>query len=275
MMASNPSKKRKTIDDFFVSATQRPKPLPASYSKPPRTYNGTRGVHVPGLELHRNFITEAEEQTILNFLNDTERCQWRSDLSRRTMHFGGSYCLMPPKSVVPLASEGSTPEIIQAPPMPDELSWLIQRFVDGGIFDERERPQYCIVNEYVSSQGISAHTENFQFSEPVVGLSLVSACPIRFHELVKPFDGSVRSGRAGKAEKTGRRIDVQMPARSLLVMREQSRWQWQHEILRSQKGRGEGWKRVSLTFRHKAQAGQERYVAAALDRSSRQDLDDK
>ena len=31
----------------------------------------------------------------------------------------------------------------------------------------------------------------------------------------------------------------------------QSRWRWQHEIVRSGKGRGPGWKRVSLTFRYK------------------------
>lgn len=164
-----------------------------------------------------------------------------------------TYCLMPPKSNASTASNKPKPEILQAPPMPDEFSWLIQRFIDRGIFSDKERPQYCIVNEYVGSQGIAAHTENFAFGEPVVGLSLLRACPIRFHELAKPFDGSVRSGKARKAERTGRRVDVQMPRRSLLVMRGQSRWQWQHEIVKSEKGRGEGRKRVSLTFRHKTE----------------------
>ena len=74
---------------------------------------------------------------------------------------------------------------------------------------------------------------------------------MRFHELKEAFDGSVRSGKAGKAEKTGRREDVAMPGRSLLVMRGESRWKWQHEVVRSKRGRGEGWKRISLTFRGK------------------------
>ena len=123
--------------------------------------------------------------------------------------------------------------------------------VDENIFLGNQRPQYCIVNEYTANLGISAHTENFQFGEPVVGLSLLSACPIRFHELTKPFDGSVRSGEAGKAEKTGIKVDVDMPGRSLLVMKGESRWKWQHEIVRSAKDRGVGWKRISLTFRYK------------------------
>ena len=254
MTTANPLKKRKAIDDFFVPTTKSPKPSGSSPFKVSPRWDGTGKDQVPGLEIRSNFITEKEEQRVLNFLDDTTRCRWRTDLSRRTMHFGGSYCLMPPKSIISSKSKSSTPEIIQAPPMPGELSWLVQRFVDTGVFRYNERPQYCIVNEYVGSQGISAHTENFQFGEPVVGLSLLHDCPIRFQELVKPFDGSVRSGRAGKAEKTSRRVDVQMPARSLLVMRGQSRWQWQHEILRSEKGRGERWKRVSLTFRYKREA---------------------
>ena len=127
--------------------------------------------------------------------------------------------------------------------------------VDEKIFPGNQRPQYCIVNEYTDNLGISAHTENFQFGEPVVGLSLLSACPIRFHELTKRSDGSVRSGKAGKAEKTGRKVDVDMPGRSLLVMNSESRWKWQHEIVRSAKGRGVGWKRISLTFRHRPEGG--------------------
>ena len=135
--------------------------------------------------------------------------------------------------------------------MPCELEWLIQRMVDAHVFPHDQKPQYCIVNEYTDKFGISAHTENFQFGEPVVGLSMLSACPIRFHELMEPFDGSVRSGKAGKAEKTGKMVDVKLPGTSLLVMRGESRWKWQHEIARSTKGRGLGWKRVSLTFRYK------------------------
>lgn len=203
---------------------------------------------VPGLSLYRSFVTPAEEAGILAFLNDSSRCAWRTDLSRRTMHFGGTYCVMPSKDNV---ARQAKPEILQAPDIPQEFQWLIQRLVDTNVYRDDRRPQFCIVNEYKGDHGISAHTENFQFGEPVVGLSLLSACPIRFHELTEAFDGSVRSGQAARANKTGRIVDVQLPARSLLVMNGPSRWSWQHEIVRSAKGRGPGWKRVSLTFRFK------------------------
>ncbi|KAL8946974.1 MAG: hypothetical protein Q9222_006693 [Ikaeria aurantiellina] len=203
---------------------------------------------VPGLLLRHDFIDSLEEQAILDFLNAPERCSWRNDLSRRTMHFGGTYCLMPQRTE---ASRQAEPEILQAPPMPQEFDWLIQRMVDANVFKDDQRPQYCIVNEYTGALGISAHTENFQFGEPVVGLSLSSSGPIRFYELTKPFDGSVRSGKAAKAQGTGRVVDVPLSRRSLLAMTGPSRWRWQHEIVRSTKGRHPGWKRVSLTFRFK------------------------
>ncbi|MCJ1279264.1 hypothetical protein MMC21_007088 [Puttea exsequens] len=158
---------------------------------------------------------------------------------------------MPSKTFTLPPSPHTKPQIHQAPPMPSELSWLLDRMITNGICSAHQRPQYCIVNEYHGALGISAHTENFAFGEPVAGLSLLDACPMRFHELEEACDGSVRSGKAAKAKRTGRRQDVNMPGRSLLVMRGDSRWRWQHEIVRSGKGRTAGWKRVSLTFRWK------------------------
>ena len=250
------SKKRKAISEFFKPITKQPRPeQPVSAPQPilkerlesNYTVKETPVPAVPGLTLLLNFIEPAEEQSILSFLNDPSISKWRTDLSRRTMHFGGTYCLMPTTSS---SKTKGDPEIVQAPSMPPELGWLIQRMMDAHIFPE-DQPQFCIVNEYTDNLGISAHTENFQFAEPVVGLSLLSACPIRFSELKEPFDGSVRSGKAAQAEKTGRKADLNMPVRSLLVMKSESRWRWQHEILKTSLGRSIGWKRVSLTFRHK------------------------
>ena len=248
-----PIKKRKAINDFFIPIAKSHKTsnVPVhigSSCDNNEAVLGPQKTPVPGLTIYHDFISPAEEASLLAFLNDPSKCTWRTDLSRRTMHFGGSYCLMPSKASSPSPTK---PQILQAPSIPNELNWILQRMVDNGIFPPNQKPQYCIVNEYTGSLGISAHTENFQFSEPVVGLSLLSTCPIRFHELLEPYDGSVRSGKAGKARKTGRVADVEMPARSLLVMSGQSRWRWQHEIVRNGKGRGLGWKRVSLTFRYK------------------------
>jgi alkylated DNA repair dioxygenase AlkB len=259
------SRKRKRIDEFFAPQRKLPTQLtppktenepcntPSSALTKPKSFSETL---VPGLEIHENFITPEEERSLLSFFY-SPKCAWRTDLNRRCMHFGGTYCLytrpLPKKNTETPSSikAASKPEILQAPPMPSELDWILDRFVSRGIFKENEVPQYCIVNEYILSQGISPHVENFQFGEPVVGLSLLSPIDMRFHELTKADGGSVRSGKAAMAEKTGRKEDVWLKGRSLCVMRGESRWKWQHEIRRVAKGRGRGWKRVSLTFRWK------------------------
>ena len=199
---------------------------------------------VPGLSILPEFITEAEEKTILDYLNGSE-CEWRTDLSRRTMHFGGTYCLYSP------ACRQAKPEIKEAPPLPASLDWIIDRFVEAGFYEEiqNKRPEYVIVNEYLSKMGISAHTENFSFHSPVVGLSLGSDDFMRFHELSQSFDGSVRSGKASKAPRTGKAVDIKLPGRSVCIMSADARWKWQHEI-RPLK-RPDSFKRVSLTFRVK------------------------
>ena len=241
------AKKRKLLTDFFLPT-----------SKVARTESAASlEQEIPGLSLHLDFVSKDEETSILEFLN-SDRCTWRTDLSRKTMHFGGEYCLMPPKrSSTGMQEQGpglsaTKPQIIQAPLMPQEFDWLLQRMADRGLYAQGRWPQYCIANHYDGNLGISSHTENFSFAQPVVGLSLLSSCAMRFHELVTPDGGSVRSGKAQKAHRTGRRVDVMLPGRSLVVMNDDARWKWQHEIVRSRKGRGAGWERVSLTFRLKS-----------------------
>ena len=109
----------------------------------------------------------------------------------------------------------------------------------------------CHRNEYTSTLGISAHIENFRFDEPVCALTIGDGDSMRFHELSSPHDGSVRTGKAATAPRTGRRVDVWLPSRSLLVMTGEARWKWQHEIVRGRKrvGASGEWRRVSLTFR--------------------------
>ncbi len=277
----------------------------------------------PGLSLLHEFITPDDERILLTFL---ARQEWRTDLRRRTIHYGGTYCKLPPRvakgkieaffikqetrtttdamsyecpkaattrfqqehitqsntsemtidSAVVLNANGKrertgnlsidtvqrgqstkqmkstmpSPEIISADPIPPELDFLLQLFVHHNLYPANELPQFCIVNQYVGNQGISAHVENFRFAEPVVGLSLAGNCYIRFLELATEDDGSVRSRKSGLAEKTGKVVELWLPRTSLMVMRGESRRKWQHEIQHNRKGRiGMNWKRVSLTFR--------------------------
>ena len=248
----NLSGKRKTLHDFFSAnpdATKRIKSL----SKPPQTSLVPNDAVIPGLNVIPNFISSTEEQTLLTFLDSQT---WRTDLSRRTMHYGGTYCIMPPRSATAEERKRIESTILTAPPIPDELDFILDRMVEHDLYTTSSKPAFCIVNEYRDNQGISAHVENFRFASPVCGLTLSQGDFMRFHELVLPDDGSVRSGKAGQAKRTGRRVDVCMPRRSLLVMDDKARSIWQHEIVRSRKGRtGQDWRRVSLTFRTEKKSG--------------------
>ncbi|KAJ9114616.1 hypothetical protein QFC22_005489 [Naganishia vaughanmartiniae] len=209
---------------------------------------------VPGLSVISEFITQNTEEELLRYL---DRQPWRTDLARRTMHFGGTYCLMKkPGLQQSKAGESDKPEVIQAPPIPSEFNILMQLFSEQGIYQSDNLPEYCIVNEYKVDHGISAHIENFTFGEPVCSLSLHDGDFMRFHQLEAPDDGSVRSGKSRLAKRTGRKVDVWLPSRSLAVLRGDARFKWQHEIVRSKKRRvascrGDEWKRTSLTFRVK------------------------
>lgn len=165
-MSPKVNQKRKLTDYFSTQsmkkiATTASSDLPqARY--PPRTQTlgcsipppGTDHVQyitlVPGLELWPNFVTSSEQDSILQFLNDPQQCTWRTDLSRRTMHFGGDYCVMPSRtSKADIASDvpyvATKPEIVTAPPIPSQLLWLLDRMSERKIYKQGDQPQYCIV----------------------------------------------------------------------------------------------------------------------------------
>lgn len=157
---------------------------------------------------------------------------------------------MPPRTATPSERKAIETQIYTALPIPTELDFLINRMIAAGFYTEQSKPAFCIVNEYLPGHGISAHVENFRFGEPVCAVTLAGSDVMRFHELEKADDGSVRTGKAGKAPRTGVKRDVVLERRGMMVMTGESRRRWQHEITRGRvKGKEEGWRRVSLTFR--------------------------
>lgn len=253
----SPTKKRKTLHDYFRGskslATSSSSDIHQSRTVAPALRSKTPLCRVqqapPGLALLPDFITSEEETSLLAFLDAQP---WRTDLSRRTMHYGGTYCLMPPRDATPAERDAIASTIITASPIPPEVNFILERMIAAGLYSPYTKPSYCIVNEYLPGQGISAHVENFRFGEPVCSLTLAGSDIMRFHELEEAHDGSVRSGRVKEGKRTGRRADVRLKRRSLCVLRGKARKQWQHEIVRGRKAQGDGekgWRRVSLTFR--------------------------
>lgn len=220
--ASASSKKRKTLHDYFSSSS----------TSSDQSLNTSSKAVPPGLRVFQDFVNGEQEKQLLDFLDAQS---WRTDLSRRTMHYGGTYCLMPPRGASAEERKQVEQTIITAHPIPDELGFVVDLMIKHNLYTPESRPQYCIVNEYLHGQGISAHVENFRFDEPVCSLTLAGGDYMRFHELRSAHDGSVRSGKASTAPRTGVRKDVWLERRSLAVLTGDARSKWQHEIVRGRK----------------------------------------
>ncbi|KAK4941552.1 hypothetical protein LTR10_018571 [Elasticomyces elasticus] len=235
-MTTAAPRKRKTLHEYFDRPTQ------TSIDRPQKL--AVLDLPIPGLTLIPELISRDEETALLSFL---EKEHWRTDLNRRCIHYGGTYCLMPPRDASAEERKRIESTIFKADPIPVEVNFIVDKMMQRGLYDGKQRPAFCIVNEYIGTQGISAHVENFRFDSPVCGLTMGNGDSMRFHELVNPDDASVRSGGASKVPRTGKKQDVWLPPRSLLVMNGEARTKWQHEVRHVK--RPLDFKRVSLTFR--------------------------
>jgi alkylated DNA repair dioxygenase AlkB len=94
-----------------------------------------------------------------------------------------------------------------------------------------------LINEYLPGQGITLHRDYTPFDRTVVSISLLSACVMEFREL-----------------KTGRQESLLLEPRSLLILSDEARYEWQHGIARRKNDRWHGLRiprarRLSITFR--------------------------
>ena len=178
---------------------------------------------VPGLEYTPDFVSADVEQKILKALDEEP---WLGDLERRVQHYGYKY-------------NYKTRRIDETMRVGDLPPWLINlgnRMVRWGIFEVT--PDQVIVNEYVPGQGITSHVDCEPcFGGTVASLSLGSGCFMDFTSLA-----------------SGEKIPIWLERRSLVVLKGDSRYCWQHGIAKRKKDVVDGVgveraKRVSLTFR--------------------------
>ena len=178
---------------------------------------------IPGLTLHPDFISRAEEGDLLSMIDAQP---WRADLQRRVQHYGYRY---------DYKARQVTPDLYLGP-LPAWLQDLAYLLVQNGVF--LNVPEQVIVNEYLPGQGIAPHIDCVPcFRDVIASLSLGS-------DVVMDF------GRPDGSEKISHRL----PARSLVVMTGPARYHWQHGIAKRKTDVVDGQKiirqrRVSLTFR--------------------------
>jgi alkylated DNA repair dioxygenase AlkB len=193
----------------------------ASITQPPQHIV----VNLPKLEglLLMNDVISREME--IGLISNIDQETWSSigpENSRRVQQYGFTYV----HKALGLSEEPARPLPDYLSPAITALATHLKEFV----------PNQLIVNEYVPGQGIGFHVdETSVFGDTIAILSLGSGIAMRFK----------------RGEETG---ELYLTPRSLLVLKDEARYEWQHGISRARFDVVNGVRvprerRVSLTFR--------------------------
>jgi alkylated DNA repair dioxygenase AlkB len=171
---------------------------------------------IPGLCYAREFITPAEEAELTDSI---DAAVWDSTWERRRQFYGQSY--------------GVT--AVARPPLPSWGRSLADRILAEG--HSTHRFDQMLINEYLPGQGIALHRDYDPFDKTVASISLISFCIMDFRRVAD-----------------GERVAWLLAPRSLLVLSDEARYEWEHGIARRKNDRWNGVtiprsRRLSITFR--------------------------
>jgi alkylated DNA repair dioxygenase AlkB len=164
----------------------------------------SNAVAVPGFRYAPDFLTEDEERGLLANIDRLEFREVRMHgvVARRTVvHFGWDY-------------DYSGWRIHETDPPPSWLAALRDRAAAESGTEPSELEQFLIAR-YPPGASIGWHRDAPMFGSPVVGISLLSKCRMRFRR------------RAGASFETDEQI---LEPRSLYVLSGEARTSWQHHI---------------------------------------------
>lgn len=177
---------------------------------------------ISGLCLYEEIFNTQVETSILNEIDSRE---WSNKLSRRTQHYGYIY------------DYTSSNVLEKAEEFPQMISSLAKYLNDNKIFTRE--PNQCIVNEYLRNQGINPHIDRNIFGNTIASITLGSECVMTF-------------------TRNDQKIEKLLPRRSMLVLKDEARYEWKHSISPNVKYTYENinyvkpkdYRRVSITFRN-------------------------
>lgn len=190
----------------------------------PRIYNAKLLPNIEGLHVFYEFISENEEKELLKKLDSQP---WLQDLTRRVQHYGYKYDYKARK-IDNSMYLGNLPEWLQNLAVKMHTHKLIDFM-----------PDQAIINEYEPGQGISPHIDCEPcFGDTIISLSLGSSAVMNFES--KP--------------NSKEKIEIFLEPRSLVVMKEESRYNFYHSIPARKKDNIENHifhrtRRISVTFR--------------------------
>lgn len=155
-----------------------------------------------GLVYRPNFISEGEEEILLAYLQNLPlfNAPYKEyTAKRRILNFGWS-------------ADFTNNTLIPGPPLPRFLHGT-QNKIAKWLGIEKRRVAEALVTEYTEGTQLGWHIDNEQF-ESIIGLSLGSWSKIRFRPLANPRHI----------------VDIELEPRSVYLMQNEVRWQWQHSV---------------------------------------------
>jgi alkylated DNA repair protein (DNA oxidative demethylase) len=182
----------------------------------------------PGFALHAEFTDKAEEVALTEQIGRVEfsRVEMRGAVAkRRTAHFGWTYGY---------DSRSSEP----GAPIPEFLLPLRERAatwagIDAEAFGE------ALITEYPAGAGIGWHRDAPMFGDVIAGVSLLSACRMKFRPYVSPKD--LVPAHARRLRRTTH--EVMLTPRSGYLITGAARRDFEHRIPETES------LRYSITFR--------------------------
>ena len=188
-------------------------------------------VKIPdGLKYHENVIIKDCESELIKWVFRSDAPWETATGNRLVQQYGYSYNYTT-KSIERITGKDGFSFGI----FPNVLDILTNSFLERKLLSVK--PNQCIVNYYKPGQGISPHTDNiYYFDDEVSSLSLWSGITMDFSK--------------GERDK----LSLYLNTCSLLVLKEQARWNWKHGIKSKKNDNVNGIKvsrgeRISLTFR--------------------------
>jgi alkylated DNA repair dioxygenase AlkB len=172
-----------------------------------------------GLSYWPAFITPAEQQFLVDAID--AQC-WSLELKRRVHHYGYRYDY----------TSRRVDSSMYLGPMPRFVTDFLPRL--QAVAEFGQLPDQLIVNEYQPGQGISAHVDCEPcFNNRIASVSLGSPCEMEFrHRLSEQV------------------FRLTLAVGSLLVMVDEARYDWTHQIRPRLRDNGIlRQRRISLTFR--------------------------